>query len=96
MKIKSVTPLFPELVSKDFEKLVKHRYESLLNLEGEVHILRERLRHKEEILQNVTAAWNQLESMCKIEYEEEPVIEEIKGDKDINIAIINPSDRRNN
>lgn len=96
MKIKSVTPLFPELVSKDFEELVKYRYEGLLNLEGEVHILRERLRYKEEILQNATAAWNQLENMCKIEYEEEPVIEEVKGDKDINIAIINPSDRRNN
>lgn len=95
MEIKEVVPLFPELVNSNFEELVREKYKNYLTLEDKVFSLRDLLRQKEEELEKAKVEWESLEVICKVKYEEEPISDETKGDSDINLLIINPSDRRN-
>jgi hypothetical protein len=96
MNIKKVTPLLPEMVSKDFDKTVRQKYKKLVELENSLFEARDVVRLKEEQLKEAKKEWDFIERMCDIEYEKEIVSDESKGDKDFNLMIINPSDRRNN
>ena len=95
--IEKVTPLFPELVNDKFEEIVKKKYNRYAELQETVYIERASLRVKEEQLEEAKKEWDALANICNVEFKEEINTDVLKGIvEEVNLAIINPSDRRNN
>lgn len=95
MKIKSITPKFPELVSKDFKTKVEAQYKRLTEAEEDLYNQRDLVRELEVSLQKEKDSWEQLQSMFIIEFEKEEEDDSPKGDVDFTLGIINHSDYRN-
>lgn len=94
--IEKVTPLFPELVNDKFEEIVKKKYNRYAELQETVYIERDSLRVKEEWLEEAKKEWDALANICKVEFKEEINTDVLNGiAEEVNLAIINPSDRRN-
>ena len=96
-EIKKVTSKFPELINQEaLEKHVRQKYKEYIYLEETVDEDRQNLMKREELLKQTKKYWESLEAVCDIEYEEKPLDENKFLNQEVNLAIINPSDRRNN
>lgn len=96
-EIKKVISKFPELINQEaLEKYVRQKYKEYIYLEETVDEDRQNLMKREELLKQTKKYWESLEAVCDIEYEEEPLDENKFLNQEVNLAIINPSDRRNN
>lgn len=98
MEIAKITPLYPDLIVKGYEKKVEEQYEQLQKIQEALYQARDLVFELEGALKEEQEKWDQIQTMFKIEFEkEDSESNEPKGDPNIadTLGIINHSDYRN-